>query len=168
MALFDLLGRRWAMGVLWNLAPRGPSTSCPAGSLRKQERHHLSVHPQHQDKRTRRSKASRARLQGYELTPSGTNSSISSSPSRTGLTAGAGSLRPIEEAGSGTAQFPPLAYCFMAEFQSRDAIQPKMTGAAIPQANQTGGSRPSAKRAGKLVITKMGITKTPIAWPMRL
>lgn len=25
MALFDLLGRRWAMGVVWNLA-RGPST----------------------------------------------------------------------------------------------------------------------------------------------
>lgn len=25
MALFDLLGRRWAMGVIWNLS-RGPST----------------------------------------------------------------------------------------------------------------------------------------------
>lgn len=24
MALFDLLGRRWAMGVLWQLAERGP------------------------------------------------------------------------------------------------------------------------------------------------
>ncbi|NZA26406.1 helix-turn-helix transcriptional regulator [Luteimonas sp. SJ-92] len=26
MALFDLLGRRWAMGVLWTLSERGPST----------------------------------------------------------------------------------------------------------------------------------------------
>ena len=26
MALFDLLGRRWAMGVLWTLAETGPST----------------------------------------------------------------------------------------------------------------------------------------------
>ena len=26
MALFDLLGRRWAMGVLWNLSETGPST----------------------------------------------------------------------------------------------------------------------------------------------
>lgn len=26
MALFDLLGRRWAMGVLWTLGERGPST----------------------------------------------------------------------------------------------------------------------------------------------
>lgn len=26
MALFDLLGRRWAMGVLWTLAEIGPST----------------------------------------------------------------------------------------------------------------------------------------------
>lgn len=26
MALFDLLGRRWAMGVLWTLAESGPST----------------------------------------------------------------------------------------------------------------------------------------------
>lgn len=25
MALFDLLGRRWAMGVLWTLSERGPS-----------------------------------------------------------------------------------------------------------------------------------------------
>lgn len=25
MALFDLLGRRWAMGIIWNLAP-GPAT----------------------------------------------------------------------------------------------------------------------------------------------
>lgn len=28
MALFDLLGRRWAMGVLWTLSERGPSTFC--------------------------------------------------------------------------------------------------------------------------------------------
>jgi len=26
MALFDLLGRRWAMGVLWTLSNQGPST----------------------------------------------------------------------------------------------------------------------------------------------
>jgi len=26
MALFDLLGRRWAMGVLWTLAQGGPTT----------------------------------------------------------------------------------------------------------------------------------------------
>lgn len=26
MALFDLLGRRWAMGVLWTLCDSGPST----------------------------------------------------------------------------------------------------------------------------------------------
>jgi DNA-binding HxlR family transcriptional regulator len=26
MAMFDLLGRRWAMGVLWTLSERGPST----------------------------------------------------------------------------------------------------------------------------------------------
>lgn len=26
MAMFDLLGRRWAMGVLWTLAERGPFT----------------------------------------------------------------------------------------------------------------------------------------------
>ena len=26
MALFDLLGRRWSMGVLWTLADRGPFT----------------------------------------------------------------------------------------------------------------------------------------------
>ena len=26
MALFDLLGRRWAMGVLWQLSELGPST----------------------------------------------------------------------------------------------------------------------------------------------
>ncbi|HNB26603.1 MAG TPA: helix-turn-helix domain-containing protein [Alphaproteobacteria bacterium] len=26
MALFDLLGRRWAMGVLWSLAEAGPTT----------------------------------------------------------------------------------------------------------------------------------------------
>ncbi|WPZ15135.1 helix-turn-helix domain-containing protein [Nitratireductor rhodophyticola] len=26
MALFDLLGRRWAMGVLWSLAEGGPTT----------------------------------------------------------------------------------------------------------------------------------------------
>ena len=26
MALFDLLGRRWAMGVLWTLSERGPCT----------------------------------------------------------------------------------------------------------------------------------------------
>ena len=26
MALFDLLGRRWAMGVLWTLADTGPAT----------------------------------------------------------------------------------------------------------------------------------------------
>lgn len=26
MALFDLLGRRWAMGLLWTLSERGPST----------------------------------------------------------------------------------------------------------------------------------------------
>lgn len=26
MALFDLLGRRWAMGVLWILCEKGPST----------------------------------------------------------------------------------------------------------------------------------------------
>ncbi|HEX4736873.1 MAG TPA: helix-turn-helix domain-containing protein [Allosphingosinicella sp.] len=26
MALFDLLGRRWAMGVLWTLCLNGPST----------------------------------------------------------------------------------------------------------------------------------------------
>lgn len=26
MALFDLIGRRWAMGVLWTLAEIGPST----------------------------------------------------------------------------------------------------------------------------------------------
>lgn len=26
MALFDLLGRRWAMGVLWSLAESGPAT----------------------------------------------------------------------------------------------------------------------------------------------
>lgn len=26
MALFDLLGRRWAMGVLWTLSETGPST----------------------------------------------------------------------------------------------------------------------------------------------
>ncbi|HET8728721.1 MAG TPA: helix-turn-helix domain-containing protein [Alphaproteobacteria bacterium] len=26
MALFDLLGRRWAMGVLWTLSEIGPST----------------------------------------------------------------------------------------------------------------------------------------------
>lgn len=26
MALFDLLGRRWAMGVLWTLCETGPST----------------------------------------------------------------------------------------------------------------------------------------------
>lgn len=26
MALFDLLGRRWAMGVLWTLAEKGPLT----------------------------------------------------------------------------------------------------------------------------------------------
>lgn len=26
MALFDLLGRRWAMGVLWSLSESGPST----------------------------------------------------------------------------------------------------------------------------------------------
>ena len=26
MALFDLLGRRWAMGVLWTLSTSGPST----------------------------------------------------------------------------------------------------------------------------------------------
>lgn len=26
MALFDLLGRRWAMGVLWTLCESGPST----------------------------------------------------------------------------------------------------------------------------------------------
>jgi DNA-binding HxlR family transcriptional regulator len=26
MALFDLLGRRWAMGVLWTLCSGGPST----------------------------------------------------------------------------------------------------------------------------------------------
>lgn len=26
MALFDLLGRRWAMGVLWTMAERGPAT----------------------------------------------------------------------------------------------------------------------------------------------
>lgn len=26
MALFDLLGRRWAMGVLWTLCEKGPST----------------------------------------------------------------------------------------------------------------------------------------------
>ncbi|WP_404406298.1 winged helix-turn-helix transcriptional regulator [Pelagibacterium halotolerans] len=26
MALFDLLGRRWAMGVVWTLSERGPST----------------------------------------------------------------------------------------------------------------------------------------------
>ena len=26
MALFDLLGRRWAMGVLWTLCEAGPST----------------------------------------------------------------------------------------------------------------------------------------------
>ncbi len=26
MALFDLLGRRWAMGVLWTLSEQGPST----------------------------------------------------------------------------------------------------------------------------------------------
>ena len=26
MALFDLLGRRWSMGVLWTLCERGPAT----------------------------------------------------------------------------------------------------------------------------------------------
>lgn len=26
MALFDLLGRRWAMGVLWTLCEKGPAT----------------------------------------------------------------------------------------------------------------------------------------------
>ncbi|MFT3818745.1 MAG: helix-turn-helix domain-containing protein [Rubrivivax sp.] len=26
MALFDLLGRRWAMGILWNLSKGGPCT----------------------------------------------------------------------------------------------------------------------------------------------
>lgn len=26
MAMFDLLGRRWAMGVLWTLSEQGPST----------------------------------------------------------------------------------------------------------------------------------------------
>lgn len=26
MAMFDLLGRRWSMGVLWTLARQGPST----------------------------------------------------------------------------------------------------------------------------------------------
>lgn len=26
MAMFDLLGRRWAMGVLWTLSERGPCT----------------------------------------------------------------------------------------------------------------------------------------------
>ena len=26
MAMFDLLGRRWAMGVLWTLGEKGPST----------------------------------------------------------------------------------------------------------------------------------------------
>lgn len=26
MALFDLLGRRWAMGVLWQLCDKGPAT----------------------------------------------------------------------------------------------------------------------------------------------
>ena len=32
MALLDLLGRRWAMGVLWTLCEGGPATFSPDGS----------------------------------------------------------------------------------------------------------------------------------------
>ena len=40
MAAFDLLGRRWAMGIIWNLS-KGPATfRSLAGALRN----HFSLH----------------------------------------------------------------------------------------------------------------------------
>lgn len=41
MALFDLLGRRWAMGVVWNLS-KGPSTFRGLQSLCQSRAGHIS------------------------------------------------------------------------------------------------------------------------------
>ncbi|HPA10592.1 MAG TPA: helix-turn-helix domain-containing protein [Treponemataceae bacterium] len=72
MALFDLLGRRWAMGVLWNLAPRGPSTfrglqeACVSKSG--------TISPSILNTRIKELEEAKLLvrgLQGYELTPLG-------------------------------------------------------------------------------------------------
>jgi DNA-binding HxlR family transcriptional regulator len=71
MALFDLLGRRWAMGIVWNLA-RGPMTfralQSPASRVS------TSISPSILNARLKdlqEAKLVERTLEGYSLTPLG-------------------------------------------------------------------------------------------------
>jgi DNA-binding HxlR family transcriptional regulator len=71
MALFDLLGRRWAMGIIWNLY-RGPSTFRDLQSAC--ERKSGKISPSILNSRIKDLKEARLlvrTLDGYELTPLG-------------------------------------------------------------------------------------------------
>lgn len=71
MALFDLLGRRWAMGIVWNLY-RGPSTFRCLQSACESKGGRIS--PSILNKRLKdlqKAKLVVRTLDGYELTPLG-------------------------------------------------------------------------------------------------
>ena len=67
MAIFDLLGRRWAMGIIWNLH-RGPST------FRGLQEYCESISPSILNKRLKELRAAKIiynSSEGYALTPMG-------------------------------------------------------------------------------------------------
>lgn len=71
MALFDLLGRRWAMGIIWNLAP-GPMTF--RGLQAACERNKGTISPSILNSRIKdlqEAKLVRRTVDGYELTSLG-------------------------------------------------------------------------------------------------
>lgn len=67
MAIFDLLGRRWAMGIIWNLS-RGPAT------FRALQKLCESISPSILNKRIKELREADIIINGqsgYELTPMG-------------------------------------------------------------------------------------------------
>jgi DNA-binding HxlR family transcriptional regulator len=72
MALFDLLGRHWAMGIVWNLSKGGPMTFRTLQS--SCERKSGSISPSILNKRIKdlqEAKLVERTLQGYALTKQG-------------------------------------------------------------------------------------------------
>ncbi len=68
MAIFDLLGRRWAMGIIWNLS-QGPAT------FRELQEACESISPSIQNKRLKELRGAgliERSLEGYQLTSRGT------------------------------------------------------------------------------------------------